>query len=198
VLHGSIARRAGSQLVLTDEFGSAVFTAQLANGAWSVHFTHPLSCYQAYCTALALHASGAAHRAAKGAPGTVPLSPHRAVGVGASPTGSPRGELPPGMPPPGGKLFHREGSISPRARGGGLHHQESPTTGVPFAHLADLGNADGALPTRGVTLGALGDSFMSPDEAAARTPPSAARSGAAPQSADLPSRLRESGVLARI
>ena len=36
VLHGSIARRAGSQLVLTDEFGSAVFTAQLANGAWSV------------------------------------------------------------------------------------------------------------------------------------------------------------------
>ena len=36
VLHGSIARRAGSQLVLTDEFGSAVFTAQLADGAWSV------------------------------------------------------------------------------------------------------------------------------------------------------------------
>ena len=88
--------------------------------------------------------------------------------------------------------------VGPRARGGGLHHQESPTTGVPFAHLADLGNADGALPTRGVTLGALGDSFLSPDEAAARTPPSAARSGAAPQSADLPSRLRESGVLARI
>ena len=33
VLRGSIARRAGSQLVLTDEFGSAVFTAQLARRA---------------------------------------------------------------------------------------------------------------------------------------------------------------------